>query len=111
MTTTQYRLYDMTEPYVALFCHPNNELKIPQPPSPFSSGEQHCHSISIHPIPYSTREKTYINMPNTLPNIITPRSRTRFRCALARQLDPSILLEVPNAFGKQTRGNEIQETR
>lgn len=36
----------MTEPYVALFCHPNSELKIPQPPSPPEPGEQQltCHT-------------------------------------------------------------------
>jgi hypothetical protein len=39
MTATQYKLYEMTEPYVALFCHPNRELKMPQPPEPFSRGE------------------------------------------------------------------------
>jgi hypothetical protein len=30
MTTSQYRLYEMTEPYVALFCQPKRELKMPQ---------------------------------------------------------------------------------
>ena len=46
MTTSQYKLYEMTEPYVALFCQPNSELKMPQPPSPFSPGEQQltCHT-------------------------------------------------------------------
>lgn len=39
MIETQYRLYEMTEPYVALFCHPNSELKIPQPPELLSRGE------------------------------------------------------------------------
>ena len=39
MIVTQYKLYEMTEPYVALFCHPNSELKMPQPPEPFSRGE------------------------------------------------------------------------
>src|SRR5690242_3207324 len=43
MTATQYRLYEMTEPYVALFCHPKSELKMPQPPEPFSSGEPNYH--------------------------------------------------------------------
>lgn len=46
MTATQYRLYEMTEPYVALFCHPKSELKMPQPPEPFSSGEPNYHPVS-----------------------------------------------------------------
>jgi hypothetical protein len=38
MTAIQYRLYEMTDPYVAEFCQPKMALKIPQPPPPLSSG-------------------------------------------------------------------------
>ena len=38
ITTIQYKLYEMTEPYVAEFCHPRIALKIPHPPPPLSSG-------------------------------------------------------------------------
>ena len=41
MITTQYRLYAMTEPYVAEFSQPKMALKIPQPPPPFISALQH----------------------------------------------------------------------
>ncbi len=34
----QYTLYEITEPYVAEFCHPRMALKIPHPPPPLSSG-------------------------------------------------------------------------
>jgi hypothetical protein len=43
MTTTQYKLYEMTEPYVAEFCQPKIALKIPHPPPPLSFGLQHYH--------------------------------------------------------------------
>jgi hypothetical protein len=41
ITTIQYMLYAMTEPYVAEFVHPKIALKMPQPPPPLRSGLQH----------------------------------------------------------------------
>jgi hypothetical protein len=38
MTNTQYRLYEMTVPYVAEFCQPRMALKTPQPPPPPREG-------------------------------------------------------------------------
>ena len=42
VTTIQYKLYEITEPYVAEFCHPRIALKIPHPPPPLSSGLPNC---------------------------------------------------------------------
>jgi hypothetical protein len=42
MTQSQYKLYEITEPYVAEFVHPKMALKKPQPLPPFMYGLQHC---------------------------------------------------------------------
>lgn len=47
MTASQYKLYEMTEPYVAELVQPRMALKKPQPLPPFSSGLQHCGMVSI----------------------------------------------------------------
>jgi hypothetical protein len=101
----------MTEPYVALFCHPKRELKIPHPPSPLSRGEQHCFLLAYHVFSSlrQTRFEAYVNMPNTLPDIITPWAGPRFRSPLPSKLHPSILLEIPHALAEQARSNQVQE--
>jgi len=50
-------------------------------------------------------------MPDTLPDIITPRPSPGLGRALASQLDPRILLEIPHALGEQARSNKVQEAR
>jgi hypothetical protein len=45
ITTIQYKLYEITEPYVAEFCHPRMALKIPHPPPPLSSGLPNCATL------------------------------------------------------------------
>jgi len=42
MTTSQYRLYEITEPYVAELVQPRMAWKKPHPPPPFRVGLQHC---------------------------------------------------------------------
>ena len=48
MTTSQYRLYEMTEPFVAEFCHPKMALNMPQPPPSSIEGLQHYSFASGH---------------------------------------------------------------
>lgn len=72
MTTSQYKLYEITDPYVAEFCQPNSALKIPHPPPPFSFGLQHYTESVV--LGRHWFQLTHIDMPNTLTDII--RSRT-----------------------------------
>jgi hypothetical protein len=53
--------------------------------------------------------KTYVDMPNALPDIIATRAGTSFCSTFASELDPSVLFEIPNTFREQTRSHEIEE--
>lgn len=41
MTTIQYTLYEMTDPYVAELVQPKMAFRMPQPLPPLNSGLQH----------------------------------------------------------------------
>ena len=99
----------MTDPYVALFCHPKSELKMPQPPEPFSSGEPNYHYVLVSVKVCLKRQATYIDVPHALPDIIAARSGTGFSSALASQPDPRVLFKSPDPFTEQARSHEVQE--
>jgi hypothetical protein len=56
-------------------------------------------------------EITYVDMPYALPDVVTTWACTRFGGALASELDPSVLLQIPDTFRKQTCCNQVEEAR
>jgi len=46
-------------------------------------------------------------MPNTLPDVVATSSCTGFCDALSSELDPRILLQIPDALGEKTCCHEI----
>lgn len=52
---------------------------------------------------------TYINMPDTLVDIIGPRAGAKLSgFATTQDLVPMMVLEVPNGAGEKAGGDEIQ---
>lgn len=95
ITQSQYRLYDMTEPYVAELVHPKMALKKPQPLPPATLGLQHY--ISSAQLVEENSEETYVNMPHRLIDIIRTRAHTEFCNVGPDQLLPGVLLKRPHS--------------
>jgi len=51
----------------------------------------------------------YVDVPNALPNVITPRPTARLCCTFTGKLCPGILLEVPDAFREEAGSNEVEK--
>jgi hypothetical protein len=106
ITMIQYKLYEMTEPYVAEFCHPRMALKIPHPPPPLSPGLPN----------YPTLERlkrgrwiAYIDVPDTLVDIVRTSPRSEFCSITSDGLVPGLCLEIPYSSGEETGCDEIEE--
>jgi len=48
-------------------------------------------------------------MPHALADVVRAGAGTCFDGALAGELDPRVLLQVPDALGEEARGDEVQE--
>lgn len=59
----------------------------------------------------SSMVETHIDVPNTLPDVITAGSGTGFSGTFSSELDPSILLKIPNAFGEKTGCDQVEKAR
>lgn len=68
-TKTQYKLYEMTDPYVAELVQPNMALNTPQPDPPFVRGLQHCGIVSWC-LRYAVWMVTHIHMPHALADVV-----------------------------------------
>lgn len=55
------------------------------------------------------QRSTYVDVPHTLADIITSRSGTSLCGTFASELDPRVLLEVPDALGEEPGSNEVQK--
>jgi hypothetical protein len=66
MTTIQYRLYEITLPYVAELVQPKSALKTPQPPPPLILALQHCR----RQMGWRRRDGTYVDVPDGLADVV-----------------------------------------
>jgi hypothetical protein len=94
MTASQYMLYEITEPYVAEFCHPNKLLKIPHPPPALSSGLPYYLLLAIEILEKS--RDTYIDVPYALVNIVRSRPGTRLSSISTNGDIPLLSFKVPH---------------
>lgn len=53
--------------------------------------------------------KTYVDVPNTLPDVVATGPCTCFCCTFSSKLDPSILFKIPDTFGEQAGRYEVKE--
>lgn len=107
MTTIQYKLYEITEPYVAEFCQPRMALKMPHPPPPLSSGLPNYFILGR--LYQRGSWIAYVDVPDTLVDIIRSRSGSKFCGITSDYLVPLVCLEVPDSSGEQTSSHEIEE--
>ena len=69
MMVSQYRLYEITLPYVAEFCQPRIPLKMPQPPPPLSSGLPNYRPLA-GVATHVTVEVAYVYVPHALIDVV-----------------------------------------